>query len=506
MPLLFKFFSRATGALVIASLTLLTGCLGTGSNGPHIVAYNPIVVENLKPGDASWKLVSAATNHEIEGYASATSVNRGEGIDFFVSTTDPAYSLSVYRMGWYNGTGARLVLSPVTLSGRQQPIPSPDPVTGLVECNWQSSFHLDVPANPKDPTDWASGVYLVKLTGQSSHKQAYMIFVVRDDARRADLLLQSSVNTYEAYNNWGGMSLYSVPRAVEVSFNRPYRDWYGTQDFFRFEYNMIRFLEREGYDVAYATDVDTHEHSEQILAHKGMLIVGHDEYWSWQMRDNVETARDKGTNLAFFAANTSYWQIRYQPSPVTGAADRTIICYKYSALTSDPYALDTNPNNDYLITTRFRQAPVSRPEDDMVGAMYNESADTGFIKTSMVVSDPSSWIFGNTGLQKGSPLGGLLGYEVDQMFPNVPPGVASVAHSPYVDPADGQTRYSDMTVYRAPSGARVIDTGSMEWNWGLDSFAPGRLHPDLTSPAAQQATRNILNRFGAVAGTPQSST
>jgi hypothetical protein len=73
---------------------------------------------------------------------------------------------------------------------------------------------------------------------------------------------------------------------------------------------MIRFLEREGYDVTYSTDVDTHENGRTILNHKGMLVVGHDEYWSWPMRDNVEGARDKGLNVAFFAANTSYWQVR----------------------------------------------------------------------------------------------------------------------------------------------------------------------------------------------------
>jgi hypothetical protein len=493
----------ASAVCLVVSLSF-SGCVQSSAPSSGVVAHNPIVTENLKTGDASWKLNEAALNHEIEGYASSTSVNRGETVDFFVNTTDPTYTLAVYRMGWYGGMGGRLMLIPGSLNGQAQPFPTPDPNTGLIECHWMSSYQLKVPDNPNDPTDWASGIYLVKLEGQVSHKQSYIIFVVRDDARSSDLLFQSSVNTYEAYNDWEGMSLYTSPPATKVSFNRPFKAWYGSQDFLRFEYNMVRFLEHEGYDVTYCTDVDTHEHGDTLLSsHKAFLVVGHDEYWSWQMRDHVEAARDKGVNLAFFAANTSYWQIRYEPSPLTGAPDRTIVCYKYAAMTEDPYALDTNSNNDYLITKQFRLPPVNRPEDQMVGAMFNEPNETGTVNGDIVVADSSNWVFKGTGLQNGSQLPGLLGYEVDQMFSSVPPGVMSVAHSPYVH--NSVPDYGDMTVYQAPSGSTVIDTGSMYWNWGLDSFTLGALHTDLTLPEAQQATRNILNRFGAVAGTPQTS-
>jgi len=490
-----------------AGLWACGGSNGSSASGSHTsssltATQNPIVEENKKTGDPSWKLTNAATNHEIEGYASATSVNRGETIEFFVNTSDTSYTLAIYRMGWYGGAGGRLLASPVTLNGVQQPIPTPAPDTNLIECQWQSSYQVTVP-NTTDPTDWASGVYLVKLTGLTSGKQAYIIFVVRDDGRKSDLLFQSSVNTYQAYNDWGGFSLYTNPPAYEVSFNRPYHSWYGSQDFLRFEYNMIRFLEREGYDVTYCTDVDTHQNGDTLLLlHKAFLVVGHDEYWSWQMRDNVEGARDKGINLGFFAANTSYWQIRYASSQITGDPNRTIICYKYAAMTKDPYALDGDPNNDYLITTQFRLAPVNRPEDQMCGAMFNEAADTGVIDGDMIVTDPSSWVFNNTNVQNGTHLPGLLGYEVDQMFANVPAGVASICHSPYTDPSNGQTEYGDMTVYQASSSAMVVNTGSMRWNWGLDSFTPGTLHPDLTNPIAQQATRNVLSKFGATPGTP----
>jgi len=103
--------------------------------------------------------------------------------------------------------------------------PDPDPTTGIVECHWTNPYTLTIP-NSSDPTDWTSGVYVAKLTAASSGKQSYIIFVVRDDARYSDFLYQMSVSTYQAYNNWGGKSLYGwnspSGAAVKVSFDRPY--------------------------------------------------------------------------------------------------------------------------------------------------------------------------------------------------------------------------------------------------------------------------------------------
>jgi N,N-dimethylformamidase beta subunit-like protein len=493
----FLLASLAAAASFVSCGGSTMGPVSSGSSGS-----NPIVEENKKAGDPSWKLTRAAKNHEIEGFASATSVNRGDTISFFVNTIDSTYTLAIYRMGWYGGAGARLVSAPVTLNGIQQPNPTPAATTNLVECHWESNHQVTV-GNSSDPTDWASGFYLAKLTAQTSGTQAYIVFVVRDDGRESDLLFNSSVNTYQAYNPWGGFSLYTTPRAFEVSFNRPYQTWYGSQDFLEFENNMVRFLEREGYDVTYCTDVDTHENGGNLIpAHKGFFLAGHGEYWTWQMRDNVEGARDKNVNVAFFGSNTSYWQVRYAPSSITGDNDRTIICYKYDATTLDPLALDGDPSNDHLITTQFRLPPVNRPEDQMCGAMYNEPIGAGPVNADIIVTAASSWVFQGANVQNGTHLHGLLGSEVDELFANVPAGVASIAHSPYPDLANGQTLYADMTVYTAPSGSTVFDAGTKWWNWGLDSFTPGALHPDLTNPIAQQATINILKKFGALPGTP----
>ena len=193
------------------------------------------------------------------------------------------------------------------------------------------------------------------------------MFVVRDDARRSALLFQSSVTTFAAYNNWGGKSLYGFNSANaparKVSFNRPYAgNPYGVRldgagDYLRrWEYNAVRYLEREGYDVSYATDVDTHQ--KPIADHRVWLSVGHDEYWSAEMRAHVESARDRGVHLAFLGADACYWQIRFEPD-ARGEADRTIVGYKEAAGNLDPLALDGRPQTDPLITGRWRDLPVS---------------------------------------------------------------------------------------------------------------------------------------------------
>jgi hypothetical protein len=259
-------------------------------------ASNPIQIENAKAGTSEWKITNLAFNHEIEGYASVTSVNRGGQISLFVNTGAPSYTIEIFRMGWYGGTGGRRMTAAIQLSGIQQPAPTTDPVTGLIECAWTDPYVLNVPNNTSDPSDWASGVYLVKLTASDSGKQRYIVFVVRDDARPSNYLFQTSSMTYQAYSNWGGKSLYAYNStggaARKVSFNRPYEQSAnanpdGAGHFLGgWEYNMVRFLEREGYDLTYVTDVDVHENPNLLPSYKALLVVGHDEYWSWEMRSS----------------------------------------------------------------------------------------------------------------------------------------------------------------------------------------------------------------------------
>jgi hypothetical protein len=499
-----------TRSALVSGAVALFGC---GSGHDQAVSGDTIAAENAKPGDPSWVLTNPATQHEIEGFASATSINRGETITFFVSAKDPSYTVEIYRMGWYGGVGGRKLMSAITQPGIPQTIPPPDPLTGLIECKWRATYALSVPDNTGDPTDWASGVYLAKLTGLPSRKQSYIIFVVRDDGRQSQYLFQSSVTTYQAYNNWGGKSLYDYNstggRAAKVSFNRPYApslnlvsgsgigggaSGVGAGEFLTtyvpaavspyptgWEYNMLRFLERNGYEVAYATDIDIHENASLLLKHSAFLSVGHDEYWSWDQRTNVIKARDSGVNLGFFAADVCYWQIRFEPSPVTGAPNRTQVCYKDA---SDP-------------VTGSRQTILWRdlgmPEAEFVGVMYlNDRANA-----DIQIQNKGNWAFAGTGLQDGARLAGLLGYEVDTASGSSPPNLVVLANSPFQlnsDPSQ-PVQYSQMATYTAASGATVFATGSMQWNWGLDDYNAPALRPSRLSIPAEQITKNVLTKL-----------
>ena len=459
-------------------------------------AANPITLENARPGTSDWKIDLPARSGEIQGYASLTSVSRGGTIHFYVSTAETSYTLEVFRLGWYGGAGGRRLTDPVRLTGTRQPLPQPSPTTGQVECRWSRSYSLEVPRSKSDPTLWPSGVYLAKLTAGTSGRQAYVIFVVRDDRRRADYLFQSAVTTYQAYNNWGGKSLYDYnstgPRAFKVSFDRPYVDGYGSGHFLAgwggWEYNMVRFLEREGYDVRYCTDLDIDENPDLLGYSKAFLSVGHDEYWTWRMRSGVEAARDKGIGLGFFGANACYWQVRLE-SNSAGQSRRTLVAYKES-FRQDPYYTDGDPFNDKYVTTQWRLSPVNRPEAAMIGVMYTYD----LVHEDIVVENTSHWVFQGTGLRDGDRLPGLLGYEVDAISASTPANGVRLAHSPFPE-ADGATGYSNMGVYTAASGATVFAAGTIWWSWGLDDYNAGGKRTSRLSAAAQQITRNVLARL-----------
>jgi hypothetical protein len=473
-------------------------------------AASPITLENARPGQSDWVLTDPA-DHEVEGYASSTSIQRGESLRLYIHSTDPTVIAAIYRMGWYGGTGARLVQDGIPLPGIQQPMPTADPVTGLIECNWHVSYILSTQAD--DPHEWLSGVYLVKLTGSPSGKQSYIIFVVREDDRPSDILFQSSVTTFQAYNNWGGKSTYpsnshNEQWARKVSFNRPYArsqhphggSGTGAGEFLTamsihptralstagWEYNMVRWLERNGHDVTYSTDIDTHTQAEFWKGHKAWLSVGHDEYWSYEMRRHVEAARDQGIGLGFFSANTCYWQIRLEPSLLRGEPNRTMVSYKEVALQEDPLALDGDPSNDGLITVQWREAPTHRPEHKLLGVMY----ETVPVDGDVLISQPSHPLFDGVTLPSDHRLPGLLGYEIDRAFPGGPTGLTILAHSPYQ--RDGQVVYGDMTLYQAPSGAPVFASGTIQWSWGLDDYNAPALRTARSSEAAQQITGNVL--------------
>lgn len=472
---------------------------------------NPIAVENQKLGTRDWGLIRPAIHREIEGYASATSINCGERIELYVHTTSPTFTLDVFRMGWYRGLGARQVFGPIEVRGTAQVIPIIDAETGLVDCAWINPFTLTT-----SQADWTGGVYLARLTASNDGAQSYIIFVVRDDQRQSGILVQLGFTTYQAYNYWGGKSLYNWgssegKRASKVSFNRPFAAnaqnpaaayGMGAGEFLTnlqphpdvykisnagWDYNMVRWLEREAYDVTYCTNLDTHCNNNILLSQSAWLSIGHDEYWSWEMREHVEAARDAGVHLGFFAANCAYWQIRFETSAASQTENRIMVCHKKASRDPNRTSGDTS-----RVTDKWRSESVNRPEESLIGVMYaGDPVDTDF-----VISTPQHWIFEGTELVAGSKLPGLLGYEVDCVQQSGPKNLQILAESPWISLNDAsKLGVANMTIYTAASGAMVFATGSIQWAWGLDDFNSPQLRTSRLNATAQQATHNVLRRF-----------
>ena len=468
-----------------------------------VTASNTISVENQKPGTTNWKITNQAST-EIAGYAGATSVNKGGSLPIKVSLAQPGnFTIDVYRLGYYAGNGGRLLKSSGSLNGITQPACTiTDSTTRLVECNWSTSYTLAV------GSDWTSGLYIAKLTDSSSGKQSQVWFVVRDDSSKSDVLFQSSFNTLNAYNNTGGYSLYPFnsingQRALKVSYDRPFSETTTETGEFnnllRWEYNMARWLESQGYDVTYVTNVDVHSNKNLLPKHKVFLSVGHDEYWSSEQRNNVEQARDAKVNLAFFSANSAYWRVRFQNATSGSAPNRIMVCYKDAATAAEP-------------TDKFRSSLNKRPESALLGVMYIGDKDNVYGGFDFVVKNSTDPYYANTGLKDGDILSGLVGFEWDAVNTNASPsGLVILGDSQFPTsqnqdasdldgfPSGTDPRRSNAVRYTAASGAKVFSTGSIQWLWGLDSDGVTNPREDIR---AKQIAVNVLASMGARPLTP----
>jgi hypothetical protein len=521
------------------ALTAIAGCGSLTGAGPRsipagvcadaVTSSNPTAAENTCPGSTTWQpdhpLGPAGA---IEGFSNPVSVQAGQTVRLYISTTAPTYSYTVYRLGWYGGLGARQVYMSASIQGIKQPAPTIDPVTRMVSAaTWRASVPLTI------PSDWVTGVYLVKLLSSTGYIH-YLSFVVRDDASHATYVFQASVFTDQAYNLWGGHSLYlglvpntqpqstpphtppphstpipsttshsttihSAPRpkyayayrSYVVSFDRPYDTDAGLGDFAVWDINLLRWLERNGDDVAYTTDTDTDLSGSGLTQHKMMVVAGHSEYWSTAMRAHVTAARDAGVSLAFFGANNIYWHVRTQSSPL--GPDREIICYKSVAL---DLAGRTNPEET---TNLWRQRQVDDPENSLLGQEY---AGVLRSQTSMRLAPGVAPFLEGTGLSADSTLPDLIGGEYDHPTQNghSPPGLVILASSPvHCKVADGScprdgVDYTTSTLYHAASGAWVFDAGTFSWAWGLDDLSFDKsvgTHRHATA-GFQRLTQNLL--------------
>jgi hypothetical protein len=459
---------------------LVAASLATGS-GP-----NPIQTENALGGTqpSAW-LQPATPPTSIEGYASEVSVLPGEQVHLHVSTNDGyRYTVELYRLGWYGSLGARLVTCSPSCGGDKAGQHYGVQIeSGLIRADWPVTDTLSIPATA------VSGYYyaLLRVTsgGDDTGRRAWAAFVVRDPpSRRSQVLVQVPVNTWQAYNPWGGKSLYpfnstDLAPATRVSFDRPLA--FTAQGPFEWEYNLVRFLEREGYDVSYQTDVDTDLRPESLIDHRLVIVNGHDEYWTKRIRDAFNSGRNAGTNLAFLGSNAAYWQIRYENG------QRTIVGYKEAAPDPEP--------NAALRTIRFRSLTPPRPECALMGVMFlrlreHQSGPVDYTVTNAAQSD--SW-FSGTGFNSGDKVLDVVGNEWDSR-PDAPAPTTCMKPSLKVlFHFEGAPANADAVRYTATSGARVFAGGAQQLSWALDTFNLTRFGRTLPVDARfQQFIRNAL--------------
>lgn len=472
-------------------------------------AQNPIADENALPGNPSteWD-INLIGDPTIRGFSTDISVNKGGTIRFKIETNANAYTVKIYRLGYYGGLGARY-WGDATITAtlpQVQPDPVEDPATGIADYGtWNESAHWDVPVNA------VSGYYLAVLIRTDNNGKSHIPFIVRDDASTADVFFQASDATWQAYNPYGGNSLYvgatSYPNghAVKVSYNRPFitrgggggggemEDW-----LFNAEYPMLRFLERNGYDIAYTTNTDMARDGARILQHKVFLSVGHDEYWSPEQRAAVENARNNGVHLAFFSGNEVYWKTRWENS-VDGnnTPYRTLVCYKEGTLGEITCGNKCDPSSEW---TGLWRAPDgagfggNNPENSLT-AQIGWDLSTGSINVPSNYRNLRFWrntSIATMGIEDVKVLpNGTLGYEWDFEQPAYeafnPPGRIRLSNTTL------NGKVHKLAMYKHSSGALVFGAGTVQWSWGLDSWHDRGTDP-ATPPDAdmQQATINLL--------------
>jgi hypothetical protein len=518
--------SRCALLLLLALLVMASAPEASRADACTPPVANPVACENTKPGadPSSWEILKDG-DPSIQGFATAMSVNEGETISFKIKSDTPDFHIDILRLGYYGGKGARLIAQGLAPTGPStQPACTTDSSTGLIDCgNWAVTRSWDV------PPDAVSGVYIAHLVRNDTGGDSHIVFVVRDDASHSDIVVQTSDETWQAYNTYGGNSLYRCAEicppggpkaykgAFKVSYNRPFNTEASSPRSSLFngsEYSMIRFLEANGYDVSYISGLDTERHAQLLTNHKVFMSSGHDEYWTAGQRKAVEAARDAGVNLAFFSGNEMFWKTRWEPGG-DGTPDRTLVSYKD---THFPQQMDpvewTGTWRDPRFTT---DADGVKPENAVTGQSFVVNSGTSQIVVPAAYRQLRLWR--NTAVAAMGPddpplalAPSTLGYEWDVDADNGfrPAGAFRLSSTTVSDlevftdygstTKLGGTETHNLMMYRAPSGALVFGAGTVQWAWGLDGDNPAGTPAD---PTMQQATVNLFADVGAQPATLQ---
>jgi hypothetical protein len=488
---------RASVSAAAAVLALLTGCSAahdapSGSRpaappgtSAGATAGSDTVAEQRLPG-SRWQLRHRSVSGEVQGFASRTSVRRGEPVTLYVSTTAPSYVVRAFRMGWYGGALGRLVWTSAPLPGRHQTAVRTVAATHTVSADWQ-------PGPTLDTRSWPAGDYLLRLDAANGY-QRFVPLAVRTASAAGKVVLVEAVTTWQAYSDWGGYTLYRGPgggyprRARAVSFDRPYddsssNDRDGAGQFPHRELPAVALAEQLGLPLDYVTDVDLHADPHLLDGARAVVTMGHDEYWSPSMRVAVERARDSGVDIAFLGANAVYRRMRWESSPL--GPNRIEVNYKAAA--EDP--LFRSGRDD--VTADWPAPPHARNESALIGQAY----DCFPAHADQVVVDPANWLFAGTGVHAGTRLSNVVGVESDRVDLSAPTPrpLEIIAHTSFRCRHRPST--SDVTWYTTASGSGVFAAGSI--NWVCSIGPPGCGGHRAGSAVVRGVTANLLRAFAA---------
>jgi hypothetical protein len=478
----------AVGRIAAAGSAALLAAAASATAAP--TGTSLVAAENARPGTRDWLLEKVVTDPEqrqrspaIEGFCSHASVRAGDTLSIFVSTRPISrFTIQIYRMGHYGGDGGRLMADLGEFAGRDQP----DPPVGekrLRRCEWTAATELRIPA------EWVSGVYVGKLTSLAEGRQSYVIFIVRDD-RAADFLFQCSDFTWQAYNRWPHrFALYDDGRSewywgggVRVCFDRPYGKYFhlvdqplstGSGEWFLWEFPLAFWLESQGYDVSYVSNLDTHLDPAGLRRCRGFLSVGHDEYWTIEMFRNVQAAIAAGVSVGFFSGNAVFGRI---------LLDERQRSFERVGVFAPPGGTQEFASINTL--------PHERPYgNELIGAH-----STGDVvgHHPWICTLPDHWVYAGTGMRAGEEIPGVIGWEFHG-DPAPIPGLEIVAGGP---PEAGRNAYA-ATVYPGPEGNVVFNAATCLWAHGVAS-PPGHKRYETSrgpDPRLQRITRNVLERM-----------
>jgi len=449
-----------------------------------------VAKENAHPGSKTWrnrvfsgwagdgKLPRQVPLHPrfisqpipIRGWFDRVSVTCGDQVGLHLSGRGKRVKVELYRTGFYQGLGARLIWSTIT-----SPVPYRSQINitadkaHTISTSWPTTVELKI-------TDaLPPGQYLAKLS--DGWKANFVPLTIRDDQSKAPILFVESALTAEAYNHWGGSSLYrgsngsNQTRSRVVSFDRPY-DGTGASQYLIHEFGLVKLAEKLGLDLAYITDIDLNNDPEQVRRHRSIIFGGHAEYWTTPMRNALDLARAIGVNIVNFGANAAYWRTRLENNGRSVAVWRD---------TSDPYS------NDHIMqTSRWRDGIIPRPESLLFGVQY---AGLG-VKSSYRIPNAKIWPFIGTGLTENHLIKDVVGKEVDS--PDAGPGPAvQFLTSATVTIKKKKIRVG-MSYYTTGMKSGVLDVSTDGWVCAIDNVCNWGHMPPATSTAVSAITAEIL--------------